>query len=117
MQRLILRTLILLFPLAVGGCAVGPDFARPDAPTVKRYTAKDLPASTMSAPTEAGHAQRLVDDQDIPLDWWHLFHCHPLDELVQTALQANPDLQAMEAALNTLEDISNVVEAIVFKHA
>ncbi|MDE1893165.1 MAG: hypothetical protein KGH90_02385, partial [Xanthomonadaceae bacterium] len=39
----------LLLALALAGCAVGPDYHRPDAPAVDRYTAQPLPAATASA--------------------------------------------------------------------
>ena len=33
------------------GCAVGPDFKRPDPPAASRYTAQAAPAKTTSAAT------------------------------------------------------------------
>jgi NodT family efflux transporter outer membrane factor (OMF) lipoprotein len=81
------------------GCAVGPDFRRPAAPTVERYTRPSLAATTASADVPGGQAQRLVDGQDIPYDWWTLFRSPGLDALVKRALRANPTLITAQQAL------------------
>jgi NodT family efflux transporter outer membrane factor (OMF) lipoprotein len=36
---------------------------------------------------------------DIPGQWWELFHSKPLNEMVEKAIKANPDLDAAKAAL------------------
>ena len=36
---------------------------------------------------------------DIPGQWWTLFHSKPLNDLIDQALKANPDLEAAQAAL------------------
>src|SRR5258708_38297403 len=46
-----------------------------------------------------GQAQRFVSDLDIPGQWWEVFQSKPLDSLISSALQANPDVQAAIAAL------------------
>ena len=43
--------------LAIGGCAVGPDFHRPAAPTDSGYTPEPLATQTASANTRSGEAQ------------------------------------------------------------
>ncbi len=83
----------------LAGCAVGPDFAPPAAPSVKTYTPEPLGHSTGSAPTPGGEAQRFVRNLDLPGQWWTLFHSRDLDGLMAKALAANPDLQAAQAAL------------------
>jgi NodT family efflux transporter outer membrane factor (OMF) lipoprotein len=90
----------------VAGCAVGPDFKAPDAPTDAGYSAgtDPLPKQTVSADVAGGAVQRLVDGQDIPGEWWTLFHSEPLNKLVQTALKANPDLDAAQAALRQAQE-------------
>jgi NodT family efflux transporter outer membrane factor (OMF) lipoprotein len=94
MYRLIIIVCILL-----AGCAVGPDFQRPTTPTVDRYTQEPLPAQTASVEVKGGEAQRFVKDMDIPGQWWTLFHSKPLNDLIEQALKANPDLEAAQAAL------------------
>ncbi|HXO01595.1 MAG TPA: RND transporter, partial [Stellaceae bacterium] len=58
--------------LALSGCAVGPDFLRPDPPAAERYTADPLPAQTASAAVVGGSPQHFVAGRDIPGDWWVL---------------------------------------------
>jgi len=83
----------------LAGCAVGPDFRRPAAPDVNRYTPQPLPGQTVSVEVKGGEAQRFVHDMDIPGQWWTLFHSKPLDDLVEQALKANPDVEVAQAAL------------------
>ncbi|MGA3085211.1 MAG: efflux transporter outer membrane subunit [Thermodesulfobacteriota bacterium] len=81
------------------GCAVGPNFQRPTTPNVDHYTPQPLPAQTASVEVKGGEAQRFVQDMDIPGQWWTLFHSKPLNDLIEQALKANPDLEAAQAAL------------------
>jgi NodT family efflux transporter outer membrane factor (OMF) lipoprotein len=91
---------VALSALMLAGCAVGPNFHAPAAPTVTGYTARPLPAETTGAPgVPAGAPQRFVGGLDIPGQWWDLFHSKPLDGLIAEALQSSPDLAAAEAAL------------------
>lgn len=93
------RSLTIAVLLACGGCAVGPDFKRPGAPATASYVAGTLPDQTVATPAAGGQAQRFVHGQAIQSQWWKLFGSPALDELVEVALLANPDLQAAEAAL------------------
>ena len=85
--------------LMATGCAVGPDFKRPDAPKVSNYTSAPLPAQISAANVEGGATQRIETGQDIPAQWWTSFHCEQLDALVAQSLKANPDLQSARSAL------------------
>jgi len=85
----------LAFVLA--GCAVGPDFKTPAAPTESGYLKDTLPAQVGSA--DAGGAQSLSTDQDIPAQWWTLFHSKPLADLVEESLKHNPNIDVARAAL------------------
>jgi len=84
---------------AVSGCAVGPDFQPPPAPPVSGYTPEAKPSATTSADGAAGAGQRFDAGRDIPGEWWKVFHSTELDGLIAEALQANPNLQAAQAAL------------------
>jgi NodT family efflux transporter outer membrane factor (OMF) lipoprotein len=90
---------------AHGACAaalaacVGPNFHRPAAPSVERYTVDPLASTTASAPGVGGAAQRFLDQKDVPRNWWTLFGCAELDELVTEALRANPSVLSAQAAL------------------
>jgi NodT family efflux transporter outer membrane factor (OMF) lipoprotein len=81
----------------LSGC-VGPNFHRPAAPTVDRYTIEPL-AATAAAPGVAGAAQRFLSQQDVPRNWWTLFGSDELDALVNDALRTNPEVASAQAAL------------------
>jgi NodT family efflux transporter outer membrane factor (OMF) lipoprotein len=86
---------------ALVGCAVGPDFKPPAAPANAAFApaGSPLPALTASAPLPGGEAQRFVEAQDIPGQWWTLFQSLELNALIERALQQNPTLEAAQAAL------------------
>ncbi len=85
--------------LGLSACAVGPDFTPPPAPPVAGYTPDTPPAATVSVDVPGGTGQQFVMGRDIPGDWWKVFHSKEIDALVSQALQANPSLQAAQAAL------------------
>ena len=89
MRRLPLTVVVA----ALCSCAVGPNFKKPDAPQVLDYLAQPPPEQT------GADAQKYVSGQDIPGQWWTLFHSPALDELVQQSLKNNPTLQAAQATL------------------
>jgi NodT family efflux transporter outer membrane factor (OMF) lipoprotein len=91
--------LIVTALLFVTGCAVGPNYKRPAAPNAPGYT-PSLPAATSSSPNiPGGEAQTFAQGQDIPGDWWTLFHSQPLNDLIERSLKNNPDLKSAQAAL------------------
>lgn len=101
-----LLSLLVLFGLTMmPGCAVGPDFHSPPAPAVKKYNRHDVPSTVGDNVSSKKHFQKLVVGQDIPGQWWQLFHSKDLNRLVEQALTANPDLHAAEASL--LEAMEN----------
>jgi NodT family efflux transporter outer membrane factor (OMF) lipoprotein len=83
----------------LGGCAVGPNFKRPQPPQTQSYTAEPLAAETAASAGPAGAPQTLVYGGDIPAQWWTLFHSEKLNALVEEALHDSPDLAAAQAAL------------------
>ena len=85
---------------AICACAcVGPNFQRPAAPQVDRYTIDPLAATTTAAPGAGGAAQRFLTQQDVPRNWWTLFSSDDINALVNEALRANPDVASAQAAL------------------
>jgi NodT family efflux transporter outer membrane factor (OMF) lipoprotein len=96
------------------GCAVGPDFLRPDPPSVERYTPDPLPVQTASAAGTGGAAQRFLADRDIPAEWRQLFHSAALNALIDEALQANPTVMAAEAALRQAHELTLAGEGAFF---
>jgi len=89
---------------AVGGCAVGPDFHPPAAPSTVHYTPGEQPTATTDAPGTAGTVQTFVSDRDIPGDWWTLFHSEPLNTLVRDSLQDSPTVASAKAALRSAQE-------------
>ncbi len=86
------------------GCAVGPDFTRPQAPAGAGYTAGKLPTETATADGPGGTVQHLLEGKDIPGQWWTLFHSEPLNALIDQAFKANADVQAAQAALRVAQE-------------
>jgi len=89
----------LLYVLA--GCAVGPDFVRPDAPPVTHYVNGADPTATASVD---GTAQHFDLGAAVSADWWHLFGSLKLDAVVADAIANNPGLDAAEASLRQSQD-------------
>ncbi|MBV8031909.1 MAG: efflux transporter outer membrane subunit [Betaproteobacteria bacterium] len=100
--------------LAAAGCAVGPDFRRPEPPKVERYTREPLPSKTAATDTAGGEAQALVVERDLPADWWTLFGSRQLSELVERALKANPNVQQAEAALRQAQELVRAQQGFFF---
>jgi NodT family efflux transporter outer membrane factor (OMF) lipoprotein len=86
------------------GCAVGPDFHPPPAPEVKNYLETSLPDETAEAEVICGEAQCFLQGENIPEEWWTLFHSRELDDLVRLALTENPSAAAGQAALRQAQE-------------
>ena len=95
-------------------CAVGPNFKRPDAPSVDRYTQQPLPQHTTSYPTLDGTAQRFVPGEDVPAEWWKAFASPPLDALIEQALEQNPTVDAARAALRQANELTAAQRGSLF---
>ena len=83
------------------GCAVGPDFVRPEPPPVDRYTHGAEPTATIPAD---GQAQRFEPGAEVAADWWRLFNSSKLDDMIKEALANNQTLQAAQARLRQSQD-------------
>ena len=93
------RCLVVGVALALAGCAVGPDYRRPSTPVGRSFTPQPLPETTAGTAGKDGETQRFVASMDIPGQWWAMFHCAPLDALLDEALAHNVDVDAAHAAL------------------
>jgi NodT family efflux transporter outer membrane factor (OMF) lipoprotein len=88
---------------ALCSCTVGPDFHAPAAPDTDHYVA-GAPIATVGTSDRGAQQQTVVAGQDIPAQWWDLFHSEPLDALVRTALHDSPTVVAAEAALRSAQE-------------
>ena len=103
MKRIPKSSLLLLLSI-LAGCAVGPDFKRPDAPRAAGYApTKLISEPTASAPVPAGESQRFDSKADIPSDWWTLFGSPQINSLVEHAFKASPDIASAQAALRAAQ--------------
>lgn len=100
-----LRRLAVIGALMLAGCAVGPEFRRPQPPAVTSYTEGALPGATETAPVAGGASQRFVSGEEIPAKWWALFRSEALDRLIRRALSDSPTLAAAEATIREAEEI------------
>ena len=87
--------------LALAGCAVGPDYHRPEADTPAAY--KEAAATTAQPSAPAGNAgswqQAQPSDDALRGAWWKIFNDATLDALEIQAQDANQNLKAAAARL------------------
>jgi len=113
-KRLFGTAVTLTAATLVVGCAVGPDFTRPDPPQVDRYTRQPLTTRTTSADVAGGESQRFVQEMDIPGKWWTLFRSRGLNALIDRSLKANPTLDSAMAALRQASENVHAQEGKYF---
>lgn len=83
-----------LLTALLAGCAVGPDYRRPDTALPQSFAEAPAAANAEAAPPAA-----------IQQDWWTLFGDATLNELVQKALVYNTDLQAAVARVEEAQGL------------
>jgi NodT family efflux transporter outer membrane factor (OMF) lipoprotein len=91
--------LLILIALLLAGCAVGPNFKQPAPPEVTDYTVTPISSTVNTTNGTGGEAQRFVPGNDIPGQWWTLFHSEPLNQLIEHSLSNNPTIKGAQAAL------------------
>jgi NodT family efflux transporter outer membrane factor (OMF) lipoprotein len=96
------------------GCAVGPDFRRPDTPEQAGLSELPLPAQTTASPGKDGVAQRFIQGRDIPAQWWTLFQSEPLNMLISLAFHNSPTLAAAQATLRQAQENRRAQLAVFF---
>jgi NodT family efflux transporter outer membrane factor (OMF) lipoprotein len=90
-----LLAIALAGSMAIGGCAVGPNYQRPTAP---------LPAAFDTGPASPAATQASQPSAQRPVDiarWWQSLGDSELDALVERAIRANLDLRI---ALSRLQE-------------
>lgn len=88
--------------LLLAACAVGPDFAKPEAPAARNYTAGGPP--TLANPAGKEAQQRFAIGQGVAKEWWTLFHSPDLDALVRRAIANNQNVAVARATLAQARD-------------
>ena len=86
--------------LALSGCAVGPDYQRPDA---------SLPGGFASAPEATGSTATLIEKA-----WWKRFQDDTLNELIARAQTHNFDLLAAVARVEEAEGLAREAGATYY---
>jgi len=86
---------VAVLPLLVGGCAVGPDFIRPEPPAAVGYDQARLPVDEQSSQQD----QTVTYAKVIPERWWDLFQSQPLGQTLQTVISGNDTLAAARSTL------------------
>jgi NodT family efflux transporter outer membrane factor (OMF) lipoprotein len=84
-----MRRAVSLISLILAGCAVGPDYVRPETPKIESY----------------GGEQNFARGQELQRDWWTLFHSAKLNGWVEKALAGNPSLEAAKASLRQSREL------------
>jgi outer membrane protein TolC len=97
------RAIVLACALSVGGCAVGPNFTRPTAPSAARYTG-DTPRGEDA--TASDTTQHMALGREIEGNWWTLFRSDAIDQLVKQAVEHNRNLVASMATLAQAQELA-----------
>jgi multidrug efflux system outer membrane protein len=100
-----LRPLIapLLAANLIAGCAVGPNYHKPDAQAPTAY--RNLPENPQAEAQAASYA-------DLP--WWQVFPDPVLQDLIRTALKQNYDLQTATQRINAARGQLAVTRSSLF---
>jgi NodT family efflux transporter outer membrane factor (OMF) lipoprotein len=93
----------------LGGCTVGPDYVRPDAPVPTAYKEAWKPG-----PLTQGWSQSRPDDAINRGAWWSIYHDPVLDRLERQIDISNQNLKAAEAAFREAEATVTAARAQFF---
>ena len=95
-----LTLLALAIPLALAGCALGPDYQRPDARVAlpDSYAGEPIAGAPTTTPAVASR-------------WWTLFGDAQLDALVDQALTSSPDALTAAARIEEADAVLRQVNA------
>ena len=109
-----LRLTTFLTLSALAGCAVGPDYARPEMADSKGYTFSPLAAEVTSSKNSTATTQRFEIEKDIRNDWWTLFQSPTLNALIEQSFKANPNIEVAQRALNAAQFNVNAQQGFFF---
>lgn len=92
----------LLVGLALAGCAVGPDYQRPDIDVGASYKQAEGWVAVSAIQTE------------LPADWWRMFDDAELSALMEELNTSNWDIQRAEAQYRQARALVSSAEAALF---
>jgi NodT family efflux transporter outer membrane factor (OMF) lipoprotein len=98
------RLAVIAVTIVLAGCAVGPDFKRPEPPATDRYVTPKSAAASDATPPDR---QELLLGTSPATQWWHFFHSDALDQIVERALASNRRLTAEQWSLAQSQELVN----------
>lgn len=101
--------LCVVLAAMIGGCSLGPDFVPPAPPAVESYLSPDGPPKS-----SAGIAGQNLVVGDIPARWWETFRSPRLNQLIESGITHNPNLEAAEAAVRMAQANAAAQEGTLF---
>jgi NodT family efflux transporter outer membrane factor (OMF) lipoprotein len=102
--------LILICLILLSGCAVGPKYRRPPAPTTPSF--KEIPPQDSQAAKQWKEAQ--PSDQAIKGNWWELYQDARLNSLIEQVNVSNQNILAAEAQFRAARDAMRIARANLF---
>ena len=92
------------------GCAVGPNFERPEAPTQQQY----VPHQAAATSPADSLVQRFETDAGVPTNWWTLYGSPQLNAVMNDALTNNANLAAAQASLRHSQELLRAGYGVFF---
>jgi NodT family efflux transporter outer membrane factor (OMF) lipoprotein len=80
-------------------CAVGPDFLRPEPPSVTTFTGNADETSRTLASGPGEPEQQFAVGQQISTEWWELFQSAQISDAIRQAMVGSPTLAVAESTL------------------
>lgn len=106
LRQMPIRGLVtLMITVGLAGCTLGPDYVRPDIALPDAYH----PPTASQAPFA-----NIQTQESIKTDWWTLFKDPLLNELMQTALVNNADVQIAQARLAQAQAVARQAGAALY---
>lgn len=114
--RKFLSVALAFLNFALTACMVGPNFKTPLSPNVAGYTEKPMPVKTVSAPSKenVANTQYFGVGDEIPAQWWLLFHSTVINDLISAGLANSPNLASASATLRQAQETLNAQIGALF---
>lgn len=104
-------TLTVAAALLLTGCAVGPDYTRPDAPIPAQY--KQAPAAPVDAYGARWQSAQPADEAPTGA-WWRVFQAPELDALMAQLHEHTPSIAQAEAQYRAAQALLQQAQAKLF---